>query len=278
MDDLNKLTFSTWRLLNTGVSDGATNMAIDESIMKAVAEGKSIPTLRFYGWDPPCVSIGYSQTFDEVIDLKRCRDRGYTWVRRPTGGRALLHIDELTYSVIAPQKEVRVAGDIISSYRRLSMGLVEGFRFLHGNVVQADRIDDKDKDEKSAACFDVPSHYEVTAHGRKLVGSAQVRKDGIVLQHGAVPLKGDVSRLVDVLVLSETERNTLRSKLLERAIALDEVVGRVVPFDEATKAITQGFEKALHLEFIPGNLSPFELSVAKRLTSRYSGKEWTQKR
>jgi lipoate-protein ligase A len=278
MDDLNKLTFSTWRLLNTGVSDGATNMAIDESIMKAVAEGKSIPTLRFYGWDPPCVSIGYSQTFDEVIDLKRCRDRGYTWVRRPTGGRALLHIDELTYSVIAPQKEVRVAGDILSSYRRLSLGLVEGFRALHGNVVQADRIDDKDKDEKSAACFDVPSHYEVTAHGRKLVGSAQVRKDGIVLQHGAVPLKGDVSRLVDVLVLSETERNTLRSKLLERAIALDEVVGRVVPFDEAAKAITQGFEKALHLEFIPGNLSPFELSVAKRLTSRYSGKEWTQKR
>jgi lipoate-protein ligase A len=253
-------------------------MAIDESIMKAVIEGKSMPTLRFYGWDPPCVSIGYSQKFDEVIDLKRCRDRGYTWVRRPTGGRALLHIDELTYSVIAPQKEVRVAGDILSSYRRLSLGLVEGFRFLQGNVVQADRIDEKDKDEKSAACFDVPSHYEVTAHGRKLVGSAQVRRDGIVLQHGAVPLKGDVSRLVDVLVLSETERNTLRSKLLERAIALDEVVGRVVPFDETAKAITQGFEKALHLEFIPGNLSSFELSVAKRLKSRYSGKEWTQKR
>ena len=278
MDDLNKLPFSTWRLLNTGVSDGATNMAIDESIMKAVAEGKSIPTLRFYGWDPPCVSIGYSQTFDEVIDLKRCRDRGYTWVRRPTGGRALLHIDELTYSVIAPQKEVRVAGNILSSYRRLSLGLVEGFKLLHGNVVQADRIDDKDTDEKSAACFDVPSHYEVTAHGRKLVGSAQVRRDGIVLQHGAVPLKGDVSRLVDVLVLSETERNTLRSKLLERAIALDEVVSRVVPFDETAKAITQGFEKALHLEFTPGNLSPYELSVAKRLKSRYSGKEWTQKR
>ena len=278
MEDLDNLKPATWRLINTGVSDGATNMAIDEAIMQSVAEGGSPPTLRFYGWSPPCVSVGYSQSVRKEIDLEGCRERGYTWVRRPTGGRAILHIDELTYSVVAPQGEARVTGDIITSYRRLSLGLVEGLKTLHGGVVQADRMDSDGGVEKSAACFDVPSHYEVTAYGRKLVGSAQVRRNRVVLQHGALPLEGDVSRLVDVLALSEPDRVQLRGKLLERAIALDEVVGRVVPYDEAAEALAQGFRSALNLEFTPGELTPFELEAAEGLISRYTGDEWTHVR
>jgi lipoate-protein ligase A len=278
MEDPRNLSPATWRLINTGVSDGAANMAIDEAIMRSVAEGRSPPTLRFYGWDPPCVSVGYSQSVRKEIDLDRCRERGYTLVRRPTGGRAILHIDELTYSVVAPQGEARVAGDIITSYRRLSLGLVEGLRTLHGGVVQADRMDSDGGLEKSAACFDVPSHYEVTAYGRKLVGSAQVRRNGVVLQHGALPLEGDVSRLVDVLALQEPDRVALRGKLLERAIALDEVVGLVVPFDEAAEALAQGFRSALNLEFTLGKLSSFEREAAEGLMSRYTGDEWTHVR
>ncbi len=278
MEDPRNLSPVTWRLINTGVSDGAANMAIDEAIMRSVAEGRSPPTLRFYGWAPPCVSVGYSQSVRKEIDLDRCRERGYTLVRRPTGGRAILHIDELTYSVVAPQGEARVAGDIITSYRRLSLGLVEGLRTLHGGVVQADRMDSDGGLEKSAACFDVPSHYEVTAYGRKLVGSAQVRRNGVVLQHGALPLEGDVSRLVDVLALQEPDRVALRGKLLERAIALDEVVGRVVPFDEAAEALAQGFRSALNLEFTLGKLSSFEREAAEGLMSRYTGDEWTHVR
>ena len=275
MEDPSNLPPATWRLINTGVSDGAANMAIDEAIMRSVAEDRSPPTLRFYGWAPPCVSVGYSQSVRKEVDLDRCRERGYTWVRRPTGGRALLHIDELTYSIVAPQGEARVAGDIITSYRRLSLGLVEGLRTLHGGVVQADRMETDGGLEKSAACFDVPSHYEVTAYGRKLVGSAQVRRNGVVLQHGALPLEGDISRLVDVLVLPEPDRVALRDKLLERAIALDVVVGRVVPFDEAVEALIRGFGSALNLEFTPGELSQYEREAAERLMSRYTGDEWT---
>jgi lipoate-protein ligase A len=278
MEDPSKLPPATWRLINTGVSDGAANMAIDEALMRSVAEDRSPPTLRFYGWAPPCVSVGYSQSVRKEVDLDRCRERGYTWVRRPTGGRAILHIDELTYSVVAPQGEARVAGDIITSYRRLSLGLVEGLRTLHGGVVQADRMDSDGGLEKSAACFDVPSHYEVTAYGRKLVGSAQVRRNGVVLQHGALPLMGDVSRLVDVLALPEPDRVALRGKLLVRAIALDEVVGRVVPFDEAVEALTRGFGRALNLEFTSGGLSRFEREAAEGLMSRYTGDEWTHVR
>jgi lipoate-protein ligase A len=278
MKDPRNLPSATWRLINTGVSDGATNMAIDEALIQSVAENKSPPTLRFYEWDPPCVSVGFAQSVRKEVDLERCRKRGYTWVRRPTGGRAILHIDELTYSVVAPQGEVRVVGDIVTSYRRLSLGLVEGLRLLHGGVVQADRMASDSGLEKSAACFDVPSHYEVTAYGRKLVGSAQVRRNGVVLQHGALPLEGDVSRLVDVLALPEPDRGALRRKLLERAIALDEVVGRVVPFDEAAEALTQGFGSALNIKFTPGELSQFERKAAEGLMSRYMGDEWTHVR
>jgi len=278
MEDPNTLPPATWRLINTGVSDGATNMSIDEAIMHSVAENRSPPTLRFYGWAPPCVSVGYSQSVRKEVDLEMCRERGYTWVRRPTGGRAILHIDELTYSVVAPRGEARVAGDIITSYRRLSLGMVEGLRTLHGGVVQADRMEADGGVEKSAACFDVPSHYEVTAYGRKLVGSAQVRRNGVVLQHGALPLEGDVSRLANVLALPEPDRVALRGKLLERAIALDEVVGRVVPFDEAVEALTQGFGRALNLEFTPEEMSQFEREAAEGLMSRYTGDEWTHVR
>ncbi len=270
-----ELPLSTWRLINTGFKDGATNMAIDEAIMQAVAEEKAPPTLRFYGWDPPCVSVGYAQSLRGEIDLEACRRRGYTWVRRPTGGRAILHIDELTYSVVARQGEARVSGDIITSYRRLSTGLVEGLRSLISVVSQAGLVESTGLTEKSAACFDVPSHYEVTAYGRKLVGSAQVRRMGVVLQHGALPLKGDATRLVDVLALPEPDRNKLRSKLRERAIALDEAVGRVIPFDEAAEALAKGFAKALNLDLKPEVLSPHELTITDRLRSRYLSDEWT---
>jgi lipoate-protein ligase A len=266
---------ATWRLLKTGADEGSTNMAIDEAILTAVAENRSPPTVRFYEWEPPCVSIGYAQSMQGEIDLEACRQLGYTWVRRPTGGRAVLHIDELTYSIAAPQDDPRVAGDIVTSYRQLSWGLVAGLRRLGCDVVQADEQPEAASVGNSAACFDVPSHYEVTALGRKLVGSAQVRRKGVVLQHGALPLRGDVARLADVLVLSEVERTGLRRKLLQRAIALDEALGREATWDEVVEALTAGLAETLDLVLESGDLSPFELSVATQLQKRYAGDEWT---
>ena len=250
-------------------------MAIDEAILTAVSEGRSPPTIRFYAWEPPCVSIGYAQSMRNGVDVDACRGYGYTWVRRPTGGRAVLHIDELTYSVTALQVEPRVAGDILSSYRRLSQGLLAGLRRLGGQVAQADEQPKLVADDRSAACFDVPSHYEITALGRKLVGSAQLRRRGVVLQHGALPLTGDVARLADVLALSTQERQTLRSKLLRRAVALDEALGHGLAWDDVADALALGFSDALDLTLMPGDLSPFELAAATRLQARYASDEWT---
>lgn len=268
------LPCATWRLLNTGLSDGASNMAIDEAIMRTVAMGRSPPTLRFYGWQPPCVSVGYAQPLREV-DLEMCRRKGYTWVRRPTGGRAVLHIDELTYSVVATQDEPRVVGDILTAYRRLSMGLVAGLRSLGCDAKQAGLLDAGPGDE-SAACFEVPSHYEVTALGRKLVGSAQVRRRGVVLQHGSLPLTGDVSRLADVLAMPEWNRARLRGKLRQRAIALEEALGRAAHFKEVAEALADGFAEALNLVLKPGALNDEEFAVAGHLQTWYLGDEWTR--
>ena len=127
---------ATWRLLITPPADGATNMAVDEAILHALADGVGQPTVRFYQWQPPCLSLGYNQTWRDV-NTAACAARGYTWLRRPTGGRAILHIDELTYSIIAPEVEPRVHGGITESYRRLSQGLLAGLRSLGADVFQA---------------------------------------------------------------------------------------------------------------------------------------------
>jgi lipoate-protein ligase A len=253
-------------------------MAIDEAILLAVAEKVSLPTIRFYGWDPPCVSVGYAQSLQREIDLDACRRRGYSWVRRPTGGRAVLHIDELTYSVTAPQTEPRVAGDILTSYRRLSLGLVVGLELLGCSVAQAGQQPNTSEQASSAACFDVPSHYEVVSSGRKLVGSAQVRRRGVVLQHGALPLRGDVSRLADVLALPESARERLRLNLCSRAVSLAETLGRDVTLDEVAAALTEGFAQTLNLDLVPGELLAFERRQVSRLHSKYAGDEWTLSR
>jgi lipoate-protein ligase A len=266
---------ATWRLYADVAHDGATNMAIDEAILLAVSQGQAPPTLRFYGWDPPCVSVGYAQSILDEIDLDVCRQKGYTWVRRPTGGRAVLHVDELTYSIIVPLTEPRVRGDILTSYRLLSQGLVAGLRLLGCDVAQAGYQSANNTAAKSAACFDVPSHYEVTAQGHKLLGSAQVRRKGVVLQHGALPLAGDVTRLAEVLALPVAEREIVRKKLSQRAITLAEALGHEVTFDQVEAALIRGLSRALNLDLRRGELRPDERRLADELRARYAGDEWT---
>jgi lipoate-protein ligase A len=277
-----------WRLLKTGLADGATNMAIDGAILWAVAEGRSPPTLRFYGWQPPCLSIGYSQSMEVEVDVGKCQESGIDFVRRPTGGRAILHADELTYSVAAPQAEPRVAGGVIESYRRLSVGLVAGLRGFGVDVCQAlsptppaplplsQVFWERGRGVQSAACFDAPSSYEITVDGKKLVGSAQVRKKRVVLQHGSLPLEGDVTRIFDFLkVPSEERREELKQELRARATSLELALGHSVSFEEVARHLAVGFAQALNLRLIPGQLSQYELALAERLRrEKYAARGW----
>jgi len=267
----------------TPPADGATNMAIDEAILHAIADGVGHPTLRFYQWDPPCLSLGYNQHYTEV-DETACARLGYTWVRRPTGGRAILHTDELTYSVIAPASEPRVEGGIVESYRRLSTGLLAGLRALGADVFQA-QTEKVRNSQKSGVCFDTPSNYEITVRGKKLIGSAQVRRRGMVLQHGTLPLVGDLRRIFACLRLTEPgfdqPGNTSADGgdwLLARACTLEQALGRGVSFDEAVDALAKGFAGALDLRLEPGDLTQDErLRVERFRSERYANDDWNRR-
>lgn len=250
-------------------------MAIDEAVLMTVAEGKSLPALRFFAWEPPCLSIGYNQAMTDEVDIARCQQAGVDIVRRPTGGRAILHTDELTYSIVAPQGEPRVVGGVLESYRRLSAGLVRGLRLLGVDVTQAGAGHGQNA-ETSAACFDAPSAYEITADGKKLVGSAQVRRKGAVLQHGTLPLQGDITRICRCLVVSSEERREeLHQELRARATSLELVLGRVVPFDQVVEALVKGFSESLNLHLESGELSQHELTLVQRFRrEKYTAEAW----
>jgi lipoate-protein ligase A len=267
---------ATWRLLRSAPASGAMNMATDEAILHAVAAGQTRPTLRFYAWRPPCLSLGRGQKSSDV-DLEALDPAGYDLVRRPTGGKAILHIDELTYSVVAPETDPRMAGGVVTSYRRLSAGLVRGLRKLGAlDAMATGRRQEPAGEERrqtGPVCFEVPSDYEITAHGRKLIGSAQMRAEGVVLQHGTIPLYGDVARIC-LCLISRPDRVSVRA----RATTVEKALGKAVTWDEAAEAMAEGFAEALNLRLEPGTLSEEEVSQAEKLRDeKYATSAWTHK-
>lgn len=263
---------ATWRLILDDARDGAWNMAVDEAIVTAVGQGDRPPTLRLYRWEPPCLSLGRGQPHDDV-DVAACAKAGYTCVRRPTGGRAILHKDELTYSISLPLGDPRAAGGIVESYMRLSEGLACGLRNLgiaveraepHGVAAGA-----------TPACFETLAGYEITVGGRKLLGSAQFRTRAALLQHGSLPLYGDLGAIVDVLAMPESQRTALRQRLRAGAITLEEALGRRVHFDEAAQALCGGLSQALNVRLEQGTLSPQESDLAQHLhREKYADIRW----
>jgi lipoyl(octanoyl) transferase len=270
---------ANWRLLITKPSSGAWNMAVDEAILECISQGLSQPTLRLYAWAPPCLSLGYSQPYSD-IDLARIADRGWDIVRRPTGGRAILHTDELTYSTIAPQSEPRVQGGVLESYQRLSTALVEALRLL-GLLAQADKEYDlpEGSNPKGAVCFEIPSKYEITVDQKKLIGSAQARRKQVVLQHGSIPLSGDLTRIVQVLQYnSDAQRLDAAQRLLERATTIETCLGKDILWEISAQAVVQGFEDTLNLSFEVLPLNDFELErVEALLLKKHANADWIER-
>jgi lipoate-protein ligase A len=273
-----------WRLIiEDEPRTGMANMAIDQAIAEACATGESLPTLRFYRWQPPAVSLGRHQ-FASDIDQEAARKLGYDIVRRTTGGRAILHTDELTYSVAGPQSEPRLAGGVMDAYLRLSNALVVGLQRLGAREVMKADGHVRAGPDVSAACFEVPSAYEIVVSGRKLMGSAQSRRARYVLQHGSLPLTGDIGRLVDVLALDPAERLRLRGQLSERACTLAAALGvddrdSLVHFERVAQIMAQAFVDELNLVFKPGQLSSPELRrSAVLIREQFANPTWTQHR
>ena len=241
-------------------------MAVDEAIMAAVARREMPPTLRLYDWSPPCLSLGYGQKTGDV-DFERLVALGWQAVRRPTGGRAILHTDELTYSFALPDDHPIATGGIVESYRRISAALMRALANL-GAPVAADRQDDGPK-ITGPVCFEVPSHYEITFDGRKLLGSAQTRRRGGVLQHGTLPLSGDGSRICEALVYpDDAERTAARDAVRQRATTLQKALGgHLVTWQQAADAVALAFAETFNVQLLETGLTPEETHAADQLES-----------
>jgi lipoate-protein ligase A len=256
-----------WRFEDTGTSSGVFNMEHDETLAKALVEKTGAPTIRVYGWHPPAISIGWNQSMEE-IDLAKIASAGIDVVRRPTGGRAILHSDELTYSVA-----MRVKGrNILSVYEDIGRALIAG---LHELGVSAEMEKSQPhfpslyRTTSAMACFSSAGRYEIKCSGKKIIGSAQRRyaaDDGeeIVLQHGSILLGPDHKNIINYLKFSsEAECSALKNELDEKTTDLSTVLDRAVTFNEISSAVLSGFKKTWSImpEVVNTNITEREAAI-----------------
>lgn len=254
-------------------------MAIDEAIMISHKEGKTPPTLRFYTWEPACMSIGYFQKLEDEIDLDKCRELAIDCVRRATGGRAVLHDDELTYSIVVSEDNSLMDPSITLSYKFISEGLSKG---LNLNGIKVDELSKGERigrENLSSACFNAHSFYEITINNKKVVGSAQNRKEGIILQHGSIIINFDVEKLFSMI---KTQDDKIKQRLInftsKKASGIQNETGKIVNINEMQENLIKGLKQHLDVEFIEDDLSEYEIDLANKLYKKYSSDEYNKKR
>jgi lipoate-protein ligase A len=254
-------------------------MAADEAMAQGVVEGTVPPTVRVFGWRPPAVSFGYAQRVAREVDVGRCRRMGVDIVRRPSGGRAVLHWHELTYSVVCPEDDLTFGGSIQDAYRKISLCLVAGLSALGVNAgFEPGRqpAPSPRGPELTAPCFSSTTQYEVTLGGRKLAGSAQRRMNGVLLQHGSLLIGPQHKRIVELLPEGrDPVRARFAAQLEAHTISLEEAQGRRFTFEEVAAAIRTGFASSLGCGFADGAPSERERESSDILESeKYATDAW----
>lgn len=274
-----------WRLIIDPPATGARNMAIDEALLRSATRGCR-PTLRFYAWQPPALSLGYFQKAD-VVDFAACAAAGVDVVRRPTGGRAVLHADEVTYAVALPPEHPLAQESVVNSYRVLSKGFAGGLATL-GAAASLSRAS-KNRDTagvpepaasgQAAACFDTPSWYELLVDGQKVVGSAQVRRAGALLQHGSVPLTLAPASLYRLLRFGDERlRERAEAHLARKAAGLADALRRPLSWESVVEALAKGLAKALGCTMLQGSLEEGELAELASLEAKHGSAGWVHHR
>ncbi|MCL5734234.1 MAG: lipoate--protein ligase family protein [Actinobacteria bacterium] len=260
-----------WRFISTDVNDAYLNMAIDEAILDAHIQGCCPPTLRVYRWDPRAISVGYFQNLETEIDAQKCQESGVDVVRRLTGGKAILHDDELTYSIVTSE-EYGSPKSLARSYWLLNQGLIAAYGILGLKV----GLEAHPGEPSSAACFSGAGSADLTFEGRKVCGSAQYRRGTALLQHGSLPISVDAPLLFSALQFpSDAAREEAQAEFGRRAVSLSEIHGETIGWEELAQAVFNGFQSALGITFHEETLSAEEIDSARSLSSRkYRSPEW----
>jgi len=269
------------RLLSHGPMKERFNMAIDEAIQNAVRRGQVYPTLRFYQWEPACLSLGYFQDVKKEVEVGVLEELGIDLVRRPTGGKAVLHDDELTYSVTVSEEDM--PGTILETYRTISGAIVHGLQSLGipAEMVTLERgAKAGDPGFQQAACFSAPSWYEVVAQGKKIVGSAQARRGGVILQHGSIPFSIDAAKIVRCLkTTSQAQADRFQSMLSKKSAGLNQVSSMTVDRKDLESALILSFGEVLNWDIEKGYLTEEEIQESVELSqNKYGKKSWTMTR
>jgi lipoate-protein ligase A len=278
------MTKEVWRFIDSGAGSPSFNMALDEALLDWNSEGKIPPVIRFYGWNPATLSIGYFQKVEKEIDMEQVKAHGLGFVRRPTGGRGVLHEHELTYSVIVSEEHPDMPKTVTEAYRVISEGILKGFHHLgmdaYFAVPRTAEERDSLKNPRSAVCFDAPSWYELVVEGRKVAGSAQTRQKGVILQHGSILLDLDEDKLFSLFKYpSDRVKERMQKAFKNKAVAINEISKERITLEQAKEAFMKGFAEGLNIELEPYELSAEELAYVNKIAKeRYEQDEWNFKR
>lgn len=227
------------KVLPFGRHSASYNMALDSRLLEICEEDTGIGFLRIYGWDPPALSLGFFERAD-TIDPDKAARSGIDVVRRPTGGRVVLHQGDLTYSVVVP----RAAASDTAVYAWVSESIAAGLRSLGASVDFARGAGAKSVG-RMKPCFLSASRHEIVSAGRKVVGSAQRLGRNALLQHGSIPIDGGYLAVVDYLRCSEDEKTALRSDMLAATTCIAEILGVRVEAPAVAVALVDAFAKDL---------------------------------
>jgi len=273
-----------WYYVNSGPCTPSYNMALDEALLDWHSEGLIPPVVRFYEWNPATLSIGYFQSVEKEIDMDAVERLGLGFVRRPTGGRGVLHEHELTYSVIVSESYPNMPATVTEAYRVISEGLLLGFQQIgldaYFSIPDTEEKRQELKKPKSGVCFDSPSWYELVVEGKKVAGSAQTRQKGVILQHGAILLDIDEDKLIQTFKFSsEAVRDRVKASLSKKAVAINRISQNPVTIDQCKVAFKKGFEDALQIELVEFTLTEEQEKYVHELEKkRYANDEWNYKK
>ena len=265
----------TYRFLNTHVQNAALNMAIDEAVLLHHLRGEVPPTLRVFRWKQSSISLGRFQNVEREVRLDLCEQRDIALVRRPTGGRAVYHRDEFTYSLVS-SKAYGIPSGIIASYAYLAQGLIAALAELG---VPATLSSGRASKQPSAACFASSTQADLTSGGFKLIGSAQVWKDEALLQQGSLPLDDRAAEFYDLLHFSNEDARTHALEQYRQQTTPLHTFAPDATWDDVAQAFRTGFNRALDVTFAPGELTPGEWELAYQLVDeKYSKLRWKVER
>ncbi|MFT4343341.1 MAG: biotin/lipoate A/B protein ligase family protein [Candidatus Woesearchaeota archaeon] len=244
-----------WRIIQTKENTAAYNMALDEAIATLRAEGKVPNTLRFFTWKPSAITIGYFQSRDREVDLEKAKSHGIDVVRRYTGGGAVLHEDEITYSIVADEKDF--PSDILASYKLICEGLISALRQV-GITAEFRPIND------------------IIVNGKKISGNAQTRKNGVLLQHGTLLLQVDVKKMFSILkVPDEKLRDKIIADVSKVVTSVSAELDKNISVEEMQEALIAGFQEVLNFTGKEGEFLPEEIELAQKLhDEKYNTQGW----